>query len=155
MATKKKDVTPHVEAILGRKLGVGELERITFIQAVATFDRLSGTTVKQNQLILQPNLCNDALLLDVTGIGITDNEGKRTLRLRGFLCDVGERFNFPMNCVATPLSLTPVFVTLNHTLVNNGDDVEMQFFTWDAAGAPAPRVSFDWRCRVELQQIIS
>ena len=155
MANRKKDITKNVEAILGRELGVGELERITFVQAVATYDRLPGITVLQNQLILQPNQCHEAPLLDVTGIGLTDNDGRRTFRLRSFLCSVTEKFTFPMNCVATPLSLTPCFVTLNHTLINNGEDVEIQIFTWDAAGAPAPRVSFDWRCRVELQQIIT
>ena len=36
-----------------------------------------------------------------------------------------------MNCVATPLSLTPVFVTVNHTLVNGGEDVEVRFINFE------------------------
>jgi hypothetical protein len=40
-----------------------------------------------------------------------------------------------------------------HTLVNNGTDVEITVFSWDANGAPTPGVTFNWRCRVEHPQI--
>jgi hypothetical protein len=46
------------------------------------------------------------------------------------------------------------FLTLVHSLVDNGADVEIKVSTWDANGVAAPNVSFDWRCRVPLLDLI-
>jgi hypothetical protein len=45
-------------------------------------------------------------------------------------------------------------VTTTHALVDNGNDVQITVFAWNAGGAAAPNVSFDWRCRVVSNQII-
>ena len=55
-----------------------------------------------------------------------------------WLTDV--HFDQPINVVATPLSSTPCFVTLNHALVNVEDDLEIQAWSWDSDGNPAPGV---------------
>jgi hypothetical protein len=56
--------------------------------------------------------------------------------------------------LATPFSTKPVFVTVIHSLINNGTDVEIRVFSWDANGNAAPNISFNWRCRLELPIII-
>jgi hypothetical protein len=53
----------------------------------------------------------------------------------------------PVNVVATPNSSDPFFLTIQHSLIGLAD-VEIKVWTWDANGAAAPGVPFDWRCRV-------
>ena len=66
----------------------------------------------------------------------------------------------PINVVATPRASTPSFLTMTHQLVkadgatNYQDDVSISVFTWDANGAAAPNVVFDWRCRVVSVPVI-
>jgi hypothetical protein len=49
---------------------------------------------------------------------------------------------------------TPCFLTLVHSVVKNGADVEIKVATWDAGGAAAPDVTFNWRCRVAVTHLI-
>jgi hypothetical protein len=153
---KKADIQKHLEAILGYELPGEAAERITLVQAVAssTVSDNASTTLR-HLIVARPNRCYGTRLLDVGGFWFTGNDGKSTFRLTDFICHTGERFGRPINVVATPLSSTPCFLTLNHTLVDNGADVQIEVWSWDAAGAPAPAVSFDWRCRVELPIIIT
>lgn len=113
----------------------------------------NGTITVQNTIVVRPNLCYGNRLLDVSGVASTGTDGKLGFRLTSFMCHAGDRFGEAINVVATPLATTPCFVTVRHALVNTpqpGSDVEIQASSWDATGAPAPLVSFDWRCRVEL-----
>jgi hypothetical protein len=153
MATKP-EIRKHLEAILGYKLPAGAAERIDFVQAVASSTVSDGFTTLRNLIVPRPNRCYQARLLDVSGIATTGNDGKSRFRLTDFLCHTGETFGEPINVVATPLSSTPCFLTVIHSLVNDGADVEIQVSTWDASGTAAPTVSFDWRCRVELKTVI-
>ena len=152
---KKPKPPKDVEAVDGDKLPLTAAERITFVRPVASSTISDGTTTLRSLFVGFPNRCVQSKLLDVTGIAASGSDGKSSFRLTSFLCPEGNfRFGFPVNVVATPLSATPCFPTLVHTLVNNGADVEIQVSTWDADGAAAPNVSFDWRCRVELVNII-
>lgn len=154
MARKPKP-EKDVEAVAGDKLTLTAAERITLVRPVASSTISDGSTTLRSLFVGFPNRCVSSKLLDVTGIAASGSDGKIRFRLTSFLCPEGNfRFGFPINVVATPLSTTPRFLTLVHTLVNNGADVEIEVSTWDAAGAPAPNVSFDWRCRVELVNII-
>jgi len=65
-------------------------------------------------------------------------------------------FEQPINIVATPRIVKPVFVTVDYSLVMApgtpiGIDVEIRVFTWDHTGASAPEIPFDWRCRVGFE----
>jgi hypothetical protein len=84
----------------------------------------------------------------------TGSNGKTTFKLTNFICTQRELFNNPINVVATPLSSKPFFLTVKQALLNNGANVEITVFAWDANGVPAPGVTFNWRCRVELPIII-
>lgn len=152
---RKPDANKALEDLLGQKLSPDAAKLINLFQAVASYTRTPGTTTKRNVLILRPNVCYLADLLDVSGFAITGTDGTSTFWLTNFICHSGERFNQPINVVATPFSSTPCFVTMTHSLVNNGDDVEIKVASWDPGGAPAPQVAFNWRCRVELQVIIT
>lgn len=164
MATKP-DTKKHLEAILGHKLSDDEVQLIQFVFPVAahtiTTDENTFTTL-QNLFIASPNECRAARLLDISGLATTDNNGQRVFKLSEFICHssptAANRFQQPINVVATPRSTTPCFLTVTHSLVNTDGlkavDVEIKVFTWDANGAPAPNVSFDWRCRVDIPNII-
>ena len=161
----KPDTKKHLEAILGHKLTDDEVQLIRFVFPVAahtlTTDENTFTTLR-NLFFPSPNECRAARLLDISGIATTDNNGQRVFKLSEFICHSsrpGEnRFQQPINVVATPRSTTPCFLTVTHSLVNTngleGVDVEIKVFMWDANGAPAPNVSFDWRCRVDIPNII-
>jgi hypothetical protein len=142
---QKKDL----EKVLGDEFSAEAIERIRFIQAVATWDVTDrGSTTYRDLIVVRPNRCDPTSLVDVSGVASTGSDATRQLRLSDFTCLTDLHFQHPINVVATPLSSTPCFVTLSHTLVNDGEDVEIQVWSWDSGGDPAPAVSFDWRCRV-------
>lgn len=167
MATKP-DLKKQLEAIVGYKLNTEALQFINLIQSVASSNiTLDGSITKRSFLIASPNECSLSSLLDVSGFATSGSDGKTVFRLNSFLCPFGgigpvtetpdapvtlppPKYSQPINVVATPLSSTPCFLTLVHSLVDNGADVEITVLTWDANGVAAPNVSFDWRCRVPL-----
>ena len=59
---------------------------------------------------------------------------------------------FPINFVATPRSMAPVFLTSTQALKATGagqfTDVDITVFAWDVKGKPANGVPFAWRCFV-------
>jgi hypothetical protein len=150
----KIDNKKQLEELLGHKLGADAMKLINLFQSVASSTRSPGSTTKRHLLINRPNQCYQTELLDVSGFAVTGSDGTSTFRLSNFICHAGERFTQPINVVATPFSTTPCFLTMVHSLVNDGDDVEIKVSSWDAAGAAAPLVAFNWRCRVELLFII-
>jgi hypothetical protein len=99
-----------------------------------------------------PKHCDLSHIVDAAGIAMTGSEGKSVFRLSQFVC-LGYIYT-SANVVATPLSQKPVFLTVEHTLVDEARDVEIKVSTWDANGAAAPNVTFDWRCRVSVVDII-
>jgi hypothetical protein len=146
----KPDIKKQLEAIYGYELGEEAVQFINLFQPIASYSTSEGTTTQQNILVGGPKHCYLTRLLDVGGLASTGSDGKSQFRLTDFLCPAGEKFFPSVNVVATPLSSTPCFLTVVHSLLDNGADVEITVFTWDANGAAAPNVSFNWRCRVEL-----
>lgn len=172
MAAAKPDLKKHLEAIVGHTLSSEELQTIKLTQAVATSNIiLDGSITSRGIIFALPNSCVSSRLLEVGGFAATGSDGKATFRLNAFLCPFGgigpivttsgaappppaPKYVPPVNVVATPLSSEPFFLTLTRSLVDNGADVEIKVATWDADGSAAPNVSFDWRCRVPLLDII-
>jgi len=108
----------------------------------------------RSQVVWRPKQCNFINLLDVSGWWVTGGEGTVTLRLSQFIC-LSESLVGPATVVATPTSGDrPSFVTVEHSIVDDGNDVEMAFWTWNPDGSAAPETSFDWRCRVPYWEII-
>jgi hypothetical protein len=156
MATKP-DIKKQLEAILGYELSEDAVQAlqtpslvIPLVQSVALSTSTSGLTTRRHLFVGLPNSCYVNRLMDVSGFALTASNGQSLFRLSNFICPTDEVFFQPVNVVATPISSTPCFLTVTHSLVNNGADVEITVFAWDANGAAAPNVSFNWRCRVEL-----
>jgi hypothetical protein len=150
----KTDHKKEVEAILEQKLSEDALQLIHFNQRVAISTRQESITTFRNVLFPTPNACFRNNALDVSGFGVTGNDGLSVFKLTSFICPNHEIYNHPVNVLATPFSTKPVFVTVIHSLINNGTDVEIRVFSWYANGNAAPNISFNWRCRIELPIII-
>lgn len=165
----KPDLKKQLEAIVGHNLTTEALQHINLIQLVASSNIILDGSITQRSLIaVRPNECSQFRLLDVSGFATSGSDGKALIRLNSFLCPFGgggglinatpdapaplpiPKYLQPINTVATPFSSTPSFLTLVHSLVDNGADVEIKVSTWDANGVAAPNVSFNWRCRVPL-----
>lgn len=96
-------------------------------------------------------------ILDVSSRSSTGVDGRAVFLLTSFTClgDVGNpSFAEPVSLVVTPNAATPCYATMTHRLIPNPgspgafQDLEITVFTWDADGAAAPNVSFEWRCRL-------
>lgn len=144
----------HIEGILGENVGDEALALIQLFLDVAISTETPSRTTQRNILIARPNRCIDSRVIDVSGFAQTQNNGQVTFRLSSFLCPAGEIFSLPINVLATPISEKPFFMTVMQKLLNNGTDVEITVFSWDANGAPAPNIAFNWRCRVEHPIVI-
>jgi len=150
----KANYKKEVEAILEQKFSEDALQLIQLNQPVAISTRQESITTFRNVLIPRPNACFRNYALDVSGFAVTGNNGVSVFKLTNFICPNNEIYDHPINVLATPFSTKPVFVTVTHSLINNGTDVEIRVFSWDANGNAAPNVSFNWRCRLELPIII-
>ncbi len=151
----------QLEAIAGTSIEPEQI--ITFRFPVGAFDYASGSTSWRNLIIFQqPGLtCADANLLDASGLATTGTNGQATFLLSSYVClPLVRAFAAPLNIVATARSSSPFFVTATLALVpdpNNAasnNDVQITLYAWNAAGAPAPSVSIDWRFRVVSLPII-
>jgi hypothetical protein len=153
MATKTESKKAHIEGILGEKVEDQALALIQLFQDVAIATTSPSSTVQRHLLINRPNRCFGSRAVDVSSFAVTGNNGQVTFTLTNFLCPANEIYSLPINVLATPISAKPFFLTVQHELVNNGADVKITVFAWDANGRPAPGVTFNWRCRVEHPQI--
>ncbi len=151
---KAEDVKKQLEALVGHQIDVSaeQLFRLWFPAGSYAY---GDGTVTWRSILLPGKSCYSASLLDASGVSSTGADGKRVFLLSDFVCfpqvySLAE----PINVVATPRSASPFFLTMTHSLVNAASDVEITVFTWDANGAAAPNVVFDWRCRVVSVQII-
>jgi hypothetical protein len=155
MKFEKSDVITQLEENLGQEVTAETLQTISFLQPVAVSTTSENAAVtKRSILIARPNQCHLSRALDVSGLTTTGTDGTITFRLRSFLCHTGEDFAQPINVVVTPISRTPCFATVRAVLVDSADDVEIQLWSWNPDGSPAPRVTVNWRCRVDMPIIL-
>ena len=154
MATKTESKKAHIEGLLGEKVADDALALIQIWQDVAIVTSSSSRTVQRNTTVNRPNRCFENRAMDVSGSATTQANGQVTFNLTNFLCPANEIYSLPINVLATPISAKPFFLTVQHELVNNGTDVKITVFAWNANGGPAAGVVFNWRCRVELPIII-
>ena len=94
--------------------------------------------------------CLDSPSIDLGGRATTDDSGKRIWKLSDFVCGADALvYHRPVSFVATPLSETPVSITVS--VRSTGSDLVVNVFSWDRSGDPAPRVFFSWRCWAEAK----
>jgi hypothetical protein len=96
-----------------------------------------------------------AKILQVSGRSRTENEGTTEIRLEDFVClERGEQLVSPPFFVATPRTSVPVHLTSQTRMVDDaeGSGIRIKVFSWTASGDPAPRVSFNWHCCVQVEE---
>jgi hypothetical protein len=156
---ENKDIKRALDELLGEELSAEQLQNIQLFLKIATWNRIEDGRVTRTSPILPGKFCDPQKLLEVSGVAATGANGKVRFRLKDFLCLDLLTFDYPINVLATPLASKPVFLTVKHSLVMNpantlGEDVAIEVFTWDANGAPAPKIAFNWRCRVPFEETI-
>lgn len=139
----------NIEAILPANLSNEAIQAGIFTYVVAVSTRTGGAATHRYVAAALPNYCTRNLMLDASGLNTTDNNGRSTFELSGCICYNGETFSYP-NLIATAYGKKPFFMTVAATLINNGKDVKLEFFSWNADGNPAPEVQFYWRCRTQV-----
>jgi hypothetical protein len=127
----------------------------------APFETNVGEVVSRNVIVILPPACAGSELLDVSGVTSTSGTGNATLLIKNFLCpNESGRFYFePVITVATPASAKPSFLTITHSLVldpslQSATNVQINIFSWNINGTPAPNVPVNFRCRVPTSTII-
>ena len=162
----EEELTPEeakkrLEAIAGRPLETEQLRAFRF--PVGAFDYTLGSSAWRSLIVFpQSGLrCNEANLLDASGLATTGANGEATFLVSSFVClPLVRAFAAPISVLATARSDSPFFVTTTCTLVpdpNNAasaNDLQITLYAWDANGKPAPSVSIDWRCRLVSLPII-
>ena len=152
-AAEAAEVKKHLEALTGHKIDVNEEQLLKLFYPVGNYLVEEGTTAWRSLLFPRMS-CSPANLLDVTGLSATDATGVATFKLSSFMCPENISFVEPINVVATPRSTSPFFVTQTHELIENGNDIQITVYAWNANGAAAPNVSFDWRCQTPFNYVI-
>ena len=160
MAKKKADVREQLEAALGAipEGAIADPREIVIQWPVAIYSIEDSTTTIQNLFL--GKRCVRSRMLDVSGGGVTDANGKATIRLKDVTClfpppQAGENFliaSAPINVVATPRTQVATHVTVRATLVSADRDAQIEVFAWDAQGQPVARAPFYWRCTVALEE---
>ena len=149
MSTKSKG-KDEIEGDFGQRISILGLQAFPLYQDVAISTHTRCSITQHPTLTNLPKRCFLRKTLDVSGLEVTGPNGQKVIELTLFICPVDGKFSFPINVVATPISQDPVYVTVQQQIIKNGGDVQITVFAWDASGAPAPKIPFNWRCRVEL-----
>ncbi len=150
----QQSVAKYFEAILGRDVSEQDDGVVLLRDTVAAYSPVQNGSVTSREIGTtgdSTKACGDMRLLDVSGIARTDADGSIEFLLSDYLCGDWD-FRAPVNVVATPLSSSPVYVTINRRIISR--DIRIAVRSWDANGRPVPLVSFDWRCRAAWMPII-
>jgi hypothetical protein len=156
-------IKQQIETIVGHEIDPGVERLIKFYYPVGSYTGF-GQVLPQSvhacwrRIYPFPNkVCSvpEGGLLEATGVSSTLADGKRVFQVSDVVCPQGASFGFgePINVVATPLAESRTFLTMTYWLIQQGPDpsihpdIQITVFAWNANGAPAPNVGFDWRCR--------
>jgi hypothetical protein len=157
---KTPDETAGLEAIKkqleiagGQEIQATGEQLLSLIYPAAAYTKSDGM-VTWKSIFTQSSFkrCDAGIILDVSGASFTGPDGRREILLSKFVClDQGDTLAEPINVLATARSEKPFFVTATHRLINAASDLQITIFSWDATGAVAPGLTFDWRCRAVFQ----
>jgi len=153
-----EEIKRQLEALVGHPLDISPDLIIKFRFPVGSYAYLGtdeGAHATWRNIFFPGKVCNEATLLEACGASLTGADGKRVFLLSEVVCFAQlNALSDPINVVVTPRSDKPFFTTVTYTLINNNSDLQITVFAWDANGASAPNVAFDWRCRVVSLPII-
>jgi hypothetical protein len=154
-----KDLKKALDQVLGDEFTTEELQTLQLFLKVASWNRVEEGFVTKTSPLIPGKFCESQKLLEVSGVAATGGNGTVRFLLTQFICFDQASFEAPIHVVATPLASKPFFVTVRHSLVLDptntfGVDVAIEAFTWDPNGAAAPKVPFNWFCRVPFEDPI-
>jgi hypothetical protein len=155
-----KELRRQLNELAGRQIEASDEHLLHFIFPIASSSVDDQGSVTFERIIFPGKTCSQMQLLDVAGTSTTGDDGRRVFLLSDFLCSTVNSFAAPVNLLATPRSTNPCYATTTLTLVpdpalpNAFKDVQITLFTWGSAGAPAPGVNVDWRCRLVQFNIV-
>jgi hypothetical protein len=153
------ELKKHIETIVGHEIDPDVERLIEFSYPAGSYALFymdqSAQACWRRIYPLPIKDCSIVRLLEATGVSSTLADGKRVFQVSDVVCPEGVLWSFgePINVVATPLAESPIFLTMTHSLISQGQDpsfqpdVQMTVFAWNTDGFPAPNVVFDWRCR--------
>lgn len=139
--------------LAGEDVSLTDQQILNFFYPVGVTTYTDGSVTFRN-LIFPRQFCRDATLLDASGQAFTSGSGNATFLLSGILCSIVNSFDGPVNLEATPVTVSPIYVTSQHALVpdpgapGSFNDLKITLMAWAADGSPAPEVAVDWRCRL-------
>ena len=131
---KAAGVRAALEAFAGHRIDASteEIEeqlRITLVFPFSSYSITPNTPdpagdnvgkVMSRNIIFGWRTCALSELLDISSFSAIPDTGNVTLRMKSLLCpDESRFFAPPTNIVATPLSATPIFTTVMHSLIGS------------------------------------
>jgi len=148
---KEHKLSKHFEAILGINFENEVVYNFRHNIAIQTVSRGSVTTRNFGTMGNNTKGCsNNGQILNMSGFAKTDGNGSVEIMILDFLC--GDHtfrvFQTPAIVVATPRSMSPVFVTTRALQTPDQRNLKISFKTWEINGAPAPNIFFNWFCQV-------
>jgi hypothetical protein len=162
MPDQKGDVRDQLRDALGTipEGAIVDRGEVKIEWPLAIYTIKESTTTFQN--LLTGKRCVSSRVLDVSGGGVTDANGKATISLKAVTCvfgspAAGQNFfnpSAPVNVVATPRTQVATHVTVRATVVTADRDVQIEVLSWDAQGQPASQTPFHYRCTVELDEVV-
>ena len=155
---KMAELKKQLEALAGHEIDASPQQIIKFRYPVSSSTSADGSTTWRS-IFFPGKSCSDANLLDVDGAGWTGANGQQTFLLSDVLCWSSFVFAYPANVVATARGGSPFFLTTDYHTVGPAPgtlntDLQITVYAWQPGGAPAPGVSYDWRCSVVSVPII-
>jgi len=153
-------IKEQLQALTGKDIDIKPGQLINLQFPFSIYDSTDDGTMLVRRIVFPfTKTCFGSVqLLDVAGVGVTNDKGSETFLVSGFLCSPAQLpFLEPVNVLATARSTSPVFLTTAHTVIVTGPsapDLQITVFAWDSKGNPAPGVDFDWRCRAAVENVI-
>ena len=134
-----------------------DLDRIEFIERDALYKEHQSVVMHESDrtpVFVDPESAGDhgprercqirQSSRDIGGVAKTNTEGHLLWRLSDYVCDTIGGYEEPISFVATANRSTPVIMTCKVRSV--GHDIQIDVWSWEVSGDPAPSVRFSWRC---------
>jgi hypothetical protein len=164
--TAKKDLKKQFELILGRPIDLDSDDPVVLRESVALSTYFPDEDIQSEITSREIGTTGDSTkrcrgnsAVNVSGGASTGSNGIVEFLLSDFICNEDEfSFTAPINVVATPRGRIPVFLTLTHSFITDGQnvarDIKIKVFSWNANGNPAPNIGFDWQCVTPYTQSV-
>jgi hypothetical protein len=140
---------------------IGAADEVAVQWPIAAHTQSDGSVTIQHAFL--GLRCATGRILDISGSGVTGDNGRAEFSLGPLLCLRGGQvpgttsrlsYEHPINVIATARSNRPVHLTAEAVLatVNGLPDVAITVFAWNPNGGLDEGARFYWRCMVPVVQ---